>query len=293
MGRLSEARDTLRMRFWPRHTPEPRNEKENTMPQVYRADGGDFRRSTGISTNPYDRNHPRYGVTQSFPAPRAPLFAPRRLKPRIVKALACAACAAVALFAGSALLHAAGTSVPANGEMAQSGQTSTPISQWKAGAMPLLLQTDPTWGDKPYAGGTVAENGCGPTSLTMVYVYLTGRTDYDPASMCAFSEQNGYVDQGATAWLLMSEGANMLGLTSRELPADASAVTEALASGEPVVCSVGPGDFTTEGHFIVLSAIDDAGQVTVYDPNSAERSNRTWDVQTVLNQCRNLWAFSK
>lgn len=263
------------------------------MPQVYRADGGDFRRSTEKFADPYDRNHPRYGVTQSFPAPRQPLFAPRRLRPRIVVALVCAACALAALLAGSALLRAAWPSAPANGETAQSGQTSTPISQWKAGEMPLLLQTDPAWGDKPYAGGTVAENGCGPTSLTMVYVFLTGRTDYDPARMCAFSEQNGFVDQGATAWLLMSEGARELGLTARELPADVSAVEEALAAGEPVVCSVGPGDFTTEGHFIVLSAIDDTGQVTVFDPNSAERSSRTWDVQTVLRQCLNLWAFSK
>lgn len=261
------------------------------MPQVYQTDSGHFH-PAGSSSSPYDRNHPRYGVTQSFPAPRPPAIKTRRLKPRIVKALLCTVCAVAALVVGCTLLQLAGTNDSAQGETVQSGQTSTPVSQWKASAMPLLLQTDPAWSNKPYAGGTVAENGCGPTCLTMVYVYLTGRTDYDPARMCAFSEQNGFVDQGATAWLFMSEGARMLGLTANELPADTDALTSALSSGQPVICSVGPGDFTTEGHFIVLSGIDETGQVTVFDPNSAERSSRTWDAQTVLNQCRNLWAFS-
>ena len=62
--------------------------------------------------------------------------------------------------------------------------------------------------------------------------------------------------------------------------------------GQPIVCSVGPGDFTKEGHFIVLSGLDDAGRVLVHDPNSPERSAVSWDVQTVLGQCLNLWAYS-
>ena len=55
---------------------------------------------------------------------------------------------------------------------------------------------------------------------------------------------------------------------------------------------VRPGDFTTTGHFIVLAGIANDGQVIVHDPNSAERSGRTWDLERVLSQCANLWAFS-
>ena len=102
----------------------------------------------------------------------------------------------------------------------------------------------------------------------MVYVSITGKKDYDPASLCAFSEREGYVSGGETSWLLMSEGARKLGLMSEEVPADASSVTAALEAGKPIICSVAPGDFTTE------------------------RTEQTWDLQTVLRQCRNIWTFS-
>lgn len=169
---------------------------------------------------------------------------------------------------------------------------STPRSQWRAGAVPYLYQTDPQWASHPYAGGTVEKNGCGPTCLSMVYVALTGRDDLDPAAMADFSGRGGYVSNGMTAWALMNDGAAELGLTSEELPASAGAVREALLAGKPVICSVGPGDFTTTGHFIVLSGLTEDGEVVVHDPNSAERSARPWDLEQVLGQCLNLWAFS-
>ena len=177
----------------------------------------------------------------------------------------------------------AGDSVPAH---------STPRSEWRAGEVPFLYQTDPQWASHPYAGGTVEKNGCGPTCLSMVYVALTGHDGLDPAAMADFSERGGYVSNGMTAWTLMSDGAAELGLTSEELPATAAAVRETLLAGKPVICSMGPGDFTTTGHFIVLSGLTEDGEVIVHDPNSAERSARPWDIERVLGQCANLWAFS-
>lgn len=168
---------------------------------------------------------------------------------------------------------------------------STPSSQWQRGTVPLLLQTDEQWADAPYADGTMRTHGCGPTCLSMVYVSLTGKKNLDPASMGAHSENAGYVEAGLTSWLLMSEGAQQLGLQAREVPADAGVVAAELAAGRPIICSVGPGDFTSEGHFIVLAGLNGAGELVVHDPNSAERSNRTWDADRVLAQCRNLWSY--
>lgn len=95
-----------------------------------------------------------------------------------------------------------------------------------------------------------------------------------------------------TSWGLMNEGVRLLGLSSRELLADAAAVREALSAGSPVIASMAPGDFTTTGHFIVLAGVDDAGRLVICDPNSAERSAKAWGAQRVLSQCRNLWAIS-
>ncbi|MBM6775511.1 C39 family peptidase [Olsenella profusa] len=169
---------------------------------------------------------------------------------------------------------------------------SDPRPTWRAGEVPRLYQTDPAWAELPYAGGTIAKNGCGPTCLAMAYVALTGRTDRGPAEVAAFAERGGYVADGMTTWALMTEGAAALGLSSEELPADEASVRAALADGRPVICSMRPGDFTTTGHFIVLARLDADGRVVVRDPNSAERTAQTWDLDRVLDQCANLWALS-
>lgn len=222
----------------------------------------------------------------------APTRYARRRRARRTRTLAAAALALALLAAGAALV-AWGLSSPAGGA-APSGEpaASTPRSEWRAGTVPSLYQTDPAWAQEPYAGGTIEKNGCGPTCLAMVYVCLTGSTDMGPVEMAAYAEREGYVTDGMTAWSLMTEGAEALGLDARELPADAGTVAGELAAGRPVICSVRPGDFTTTGHFIVLAGIAADGGVVVRDPNSAERSSRTWDLDRVLDQCANLWSFS-
>ncbi|OUO34679.1 C39 family peptidase [Olsenella sp. An290] len=207
----------------------------------------------------------------------------RRLAVCALVLLALGVIAPITLRAAAALPQGAAPSVAAR---------STPREDWRAGEVPYLYQTDPEWSQKPYAGGTIEKNGCGPTCLSMVYVALTGRTDLGPKEMAAFSERGGYTVDGMTAWALMTDGAAELGLTSEQLGASERAVRSALAAGSPVICSVGPGDFTSSGHFIVLAGIADDGQVIVRDPNSQERSERTWDLGRVLAQCANLWAFS-
>ncbi|WP_239471100.1 C39 family peptidase [Olsenella uli] len=201
--------------------------------------------------------------------------------------LALLAVAAVGLIALAASALFAASSPAAAAEPA----TSTPRSEWHAGEVPYLYQTDPAWSQEPYAGGTVEKNGCGPTCLSMAYVALTGRTDLDPAQMAAFAERGGYVQDGMSTWTLMSEGAEQLGLSSEELPADADVVRAALSAGKVVICSVRPGDFTSAGHFIVLAGLTEDGEVEVRDPNSAARSH-AWDPDRVLGQCANLWALS-
>lgn len=170
---------------------------------------------------------------------------------------------------------------------------STPREEWDAGSLPYLYQTDPAWSSKPYAGGTVARNGCGPTCLTMIYVYLTGNTDMTPADMCALADAHGFAPTGATEHAFMTDGAALLGITGTAVnPQQTSEVASALRAGEPVVCAVRPGDFTPNGHFIILYGIDDANMVSVHDPNSSYRSAQKWGLQRVLSQTAVCWTFS-
>ena len=169
---------------------------------------------------------------------------------------------------------------------------STPKAEWKAGSMPHLYQTDPVWASQPYAGTDVRTAACGPTSLAMVYVYLTGKTDLDPASMAAFADERNFAPTSATEWRFMTEGASLLGLKSTAVSPNRASVASALKSDKPVICSVSPGDFTSIGHFIVLKSIDERGMVEVYDPNSALNSTKRWPINRILAQASALWCFS-
>ncbi len=55
---------------------------------------------------------------------------------------------------------------------------------------------------------------------------------------------------------------------------------------------VGPGDFTTSGHFLVLTGVDDSGDIILRDPNSRIRTEKTWDIGELMAQIKNLWAYS-
>ena len=66
----------------------------------------------------------------------------------------------------------------------------------------------------------------------------------------------------------------------------------ALIAERPVICAMGPGDFTETGHFIVLAGLTEEGFV-VNDPNSIERSERAWTYEEISGQIRNIWAFDK
>ncbi|HIR53010.1 MAG TPA: hypothetical protein IAB39_06380 [Candidatus Onthovicinus excrementipullorum] len=56
---------------------------------------------------------------------------------------------------------------------------------------------------------------------------------------------------------VVSEGAAQLGLDSIELPLDEPRIVRNLEAGNPVVCAMGPGNFTKTGHFIALTDLED------------------------------------
>lgn len=175
---------------------------------------------------------------------------------------------------------------------ASGAMQSTPQSEWKKGSFPYLYQKDPQWSGVRYAENNFGESGCGPTCMAMVYAGLTGATDKDPASMAALATSQGFAEPEGTAWLFMSEGAASLGLNATEVPADEQSMRRELAAGRPIICSMGPGDFTTTGHFIVIVDIDSNSKLVVRDPNSPERSAVSWDFDTILKQCRAMWSYS-
>ncbi|MDY2790234.1 MAG: papain-like cysteine protease family protein [Lachnospiraceae bacterium] len=163
----------------------------------------------------------------------------------------------------------------------------------KRGKIPLFLQWDERWGYEQYGSDYLAVTGCGPTCLSMVYCGLSGSTAKNPYAVAKMAESNGfYVEGSGSSWSLMTDGAALLGLSSHEVPFSEEQIRAELEEGHPIIAVVGPGDFTTEGHFIVLTGCYEDGSIIVHDPNSRKRSKKHWELSTLMEQIQDLWAFT-
>ncbi len=162
----------------------------------------------------------------------------------------------------------------------------------QGGSVPLLMQWDKRWGYNAYGGNMIGLAGCGPVCMTMAYLHFTGDTGMTPREMAAFADDNGYYEEDAgTKWSFWTEGAGKLGLVGEELPLDENRMKQMLDDGKVIICSMGPGDFTTEGHFILIRGYDGNG-FYVNDPNRRSNSEKQWEFDALRSQIRNLWALS-
>ena len=162
----------------------------------------------------------------------------------------------------------------------------------EAGEVPHLLQWDERWGYASYGTSTIAASGCGPTCMSMVVSGLTGDASITPYTLAKYSEENHYIDEtNNTYWIFMNEAAYNWGIESWETMLDEAQLKEQLDAGNPIICSVVEGDFTTTGHFIVLTGYKE-GKVTVCDPNSNKNSEKEWVFQDIKDQIKSMWVYS-
>lgn len=159
------------------------------------------------------------------------------------------------------------------------------------GKVPQLYQWDARWGYSKYGGKAMGLTACGPTCLSMVCLYYFEDPKYTPRYLADWAEDNGYYTKGAgTEWSLMHKGAKTLGLNVESLAPNAKAILNQLKKGNLVILAMGPGDFTTTGHYILLVGEQD-GKAIVHDPNSPTNTAQLWDLSKIRSQIQNLWVY--
>lgn len=167
-------------------------------------------------------------------------------------------------------------------------------SYYEKGKIPLFLQWDKQWGYDKYGDNYIAVNGCGPTALSMVIVGLTGDTSINPKVVADYSESKGeYVNGEGSKWTMMIDIPEHFGVEGKEIPLIKSKIIDELKEGNPIIAAMGPGVFTKTGHFIVLTGITEDGQVIVNDPDSKVNSEKTWNLNLIMKETKDLWAFKK
>lgn len=180
---------------------------------------------------------------------------------------------------------------------------SRPITE--VSSMPYYCQGD--YPDYPFNGGTIAQYGCGITSMAMVASFLTGES-ITPDQVADLANGNALyntvIDHGALKRLAdyyelgtveQMAGPNMNCCGMQEFNIDY--IEEKLSMNCPIISSNTGGYFDPKGvgHYIVYLGLGENG-VYVYDPASRDRYESGireggYDYETAFGAAKHIWIF--
>lgn len=145
----------------------------------------------------------------------------------------------------------------------------------------------------PGGTNTIKSAGCGPTSLAICISTLTGRR-VTPIQVADWGAKQGLYIQGE-GWSHSCPGimANHWGLKCKKIARSKKDLKTVLKKGQLVVAVMGPGHFTSGGHYIVLYGLNSKGQILVSDCGSRSR-NGAWNFDIVFNETKDgYWQIYK
>lgn len=157
---------------------------------------------------------------------------------------------------------------------------------------PDFKQYDSRWGKKKYSthtsSQTMSNSGCGPTAMADVVAALKDPnvTPYDLALMAVAWGDRTY--NSGTAWSFFKHIMTEYNFTKMVQSASIDALKACLDAGGYVVCSMGPGYWTSGGHFITAWKYD-ASYIYCNDPASASRKKQ--NIKDFMAQRKQFFCF--
>lgn len=143
----------------------------------------------------------------------------------------------------------------------------------------VYYQTDPRWSKVDYSTKgektTIGASGCGPTAMAMVLATWCDK-NVTPKTECAWALRNGYKVRGqGTSYDYFTKAAKRYGLNCRLLNASSiygestspfhATAKGAVNDGHLVIACMGPGTWTSNGHFVLMWGVD-GNVVYINDP---------------------------
>lgn len=156
------------------------------------------------------------------------------------------------------------------------------------GALTYYNQNDARWAEQLYGDqDPLSGYGCGPTVLAMLVTSFSNQS-YSPSDMAKWAADNQYWSAGSgTRHSFIPDGGAAFGF--QVVPfhnyTEEGIISE-LSSGHVLVALLGPGSFTSTGHFIIIADYWTGTQVRIADPASLENTQIPWDIQTLLNELK-------
>ena len=127
-----------------------------------------------------------------------------------------------------------------------------------------------------YGTSTIADSGCGPTCAAMVLSTLLDEK-ITPQEMCDYSASHGHLVPGGTEDAFFDDVFNEYGVSYTKEEQTEENIIASLEAGNIIIAHMGRGNFTSgDGHFIVLTGIDEYGNVIVANPTDRINSPSVW-----------------
>lgn len=143
-------------------------------------------------------------------------------------------------------------------------------------------QTDAIWNNNNLS---IHSSGCGPSAVAVCISNLTHKF-VTPVDTAKWAKQEGYYYSSGSLHSAIPAMANHWNLECRGIYRNSKQIENALRSGHMVVGLMGPGYFTKKGHFITLLGIDKIGKVEVADVASRARSQKTYDLDFIIQNSK-------
>ena len=170
--------------------------------------------------------------------------------------------------------------------------TEYPFITYEGMSMPLYRQSDKLWGDMSFGCSTIGPSGCGPSALAMAISYKKNEiiTPAEVVTEIGGADTGYYCPGKGSYWTLIDDCPEMYGLKCARV--STSEVIDCLRVGNPVIAIMGPGQFTSGGHFITLSGVDEDDRIYVND--SADNFDKmhydqTFTLRSIANECSCFW----
>ena len=177
------------------------------------------------------------------------------------------------------------------------GQQGTPFEYGETVELkrkyPYYVQWDRRWAYDALGGTNVAIGGCGPTVVAMALSGMLKDETITPKQISEIENANGYFTSLGTKWSFFDFIADKYNLKSIKLSLSKVSIDEAVDRGNPIIASVHPGKFTTVGHIILIVGKDNNGNYIINDPNSYNRTLKTWSYDELQTEIIAMWEFSK
>lgn len=135
-------------------------------------------------------------------------------------------------------------------------------------------------------GKSIAQAGCGPTSLAMILTYFTGR-EVTPVETANYAMEHKYrIKNNGTSKKLFGAMCEEYGVKGEYKSATADNIITALQQGKKIIAHMGPGTFTKGGHYIVLRGLTSDGKVLVADPNHKNYNNKSFSASLIASESK-------